>query len=151
MSLYLVRHGRYLSYDQDPEKGLSNYGSEEIKRVAKQIIKYQPSLSCIKHSGKKRALQTAQILASELHPNIHIQEISGINPQDNVIHYSDKIDNNKNEMLVGHLPFLEKLVSYLITGSPDNKIVNFANGTTVCLDQELHDWIIKWAVFPEIE
>ncbi len=151
MSLYLVRHGRYLSSDQDPEKGLSQYGSEEIKRVANQIKKYQPKISCIKHSGKKRALQTAQILASVLNPDINILEIKVINPQDEVKNFADTIDTNKNEMLVGHLPFMERLVSYLITGSPDNTVLKFSNGTVVCLDLESREWEIKWAVLPGVE
>lgn len=151
MSLYLVRHGRYLSADQDPEKGLSEYGSEEIRQVATQIKKYNPHLSCITHSGKKRALQTAQIFASVLSPHIQIKESSDINPNDDVIKFNDKINNSKNEMLVGHLPFLEKLVSYLITNSPENKVVDFSNGTTVCLDKEFENWVIKWVVLPGVE
>ncbi|MFO7891978.1 MAG: phosphohistidine phosphatase SixA [bacterium] len=148
MSLYLVRHGKYLSSDQDPKKGLSQYGSEEIKRVAGQIKKFRSPVFCIKHSGKKRALQTAEIIASVLNPDIKIQKINGINPQDDVISFADKIDNDKNEMLVGHLPFMEKLISYLITGSQDKKVLEFLNGTAVCLNKELREWVIQWAVQP---
>jgi len=148
MALYLVRHGRYVSSDQDPEKRLSTYGKKEIKDVADQINKYHPAVDCIKHSGKKRAMQTAQILATELKGDITIQEIDGISPNDDVIRFADRISNDKNEMLVGHLPFLERLISYLITGSPDKKVLDFSNGTTVCLDLEFKDWVIKWAVLP---
>jgi len=148
MSLYLVRHGKYLSSDQDPEKGLSEYGSEEIREVAEQIKKYHPAISCIKHSGKKRAMQTGKIIASVINETITLQQINGINPQDDVINFADKIDNDRNEMLVSHLPFLERLVSYLITGSPDKKVLDFSNGTIVCLDLEFKEWVIQWAVVP---
>lgn len=151
MSLYLVRHGKYLSSDQDPEKGLSQYGSEEIKRVAEQIKRYRTPISSIKHSGKKRALQTAEIIASVLDPGIKIQKINGINPQDDVVEYADKIDSSNNEMLVGHLPFMEKLISYLITGSQDKKVLNFFNGTAVCLNIEFKDWVIQWSILPGFE
>ncbi len=148
MALYLVRHGRYVSSDQDPEKGLSQYGTEEIKDVADQINKYHPAVDCIKHSEKKRAMQTGQILAAELNGDIKLQEIDGIGPNDDVINFADRINTDKNEMLVSHLPFLERLISYLITGSPDNKVLVFSNGTAVCLDLEFKDWVIKWVVLP---
>lgn len=151
MSLYLVRHGKYLPSDQDPEKGLSQYGSEEIKQVAEQIKKYRTPISCIKHSGKKRALQTAKIIASVLGSDIKVQKIKGINPQDNVVEFAVNIDSSRNEMLVGHLPFMERLTSYLVTGSQDKKILDFSNGTIVCLEAEFRDWVIQWAVLPGVE
>jgi len=55
-------------------------------------------------------------------------------------------------MLVGHLPFMERLVSCLITGSPDKSIIKFQTGGIVCLDQieKNGSWYIKWALMPKM-
>jgi len=57
-------------------------------------------------------------------------------------------------MLVGHLPFMEKLVSYLVADSPDRPpVVRFQNGGIVCLGRDLKSdaWFIKWTLFPQID
>jgi phosphohistidine phosphatase len=56
-------------------------------------------------------------------------------------------------MLVGHLPFMERLTSYLITGSTDKPVFKFQNGGILCMDQDMdtHTWFIKWALMPYIE
>jgi len=63
-----------------------------------------------------------------------------------------KITGKEDVMLVGHLPFMERLVSYLITGSIEITVFKFQNGGIVCLDrdQDTGSWYIKWALMPEI-
>jgi phosphohistidine phosphatase len=55
-------------------------------------------------------------------------------------------------MLVGHLPFMERLTSYLITGSIDKPVLKFQNGGIVCLDKDVDSgfWIIRWTLMPKI-
>lgn len=152
MALLLVQHGKSLPKDEDPEKGLSDEGVLDVKRIADAAKKYGVNISCIKHSGKKRALQTADIFASALQPELGVQEINGINPLDDVASFADNISSGEDLMLVGHLPFMEKLVSFLITGSIARPVIKFQNGGIVCLDEDTdnHWWVIKWALMPTI-
>ena len=152
MALFLVQHGKSLPKDKDPEKGLSDEGVLDVKRIADAAKKYGVNISCIKHSGKKRARQTADIFASALQPELGVQEISGINPLDDVPSFADNISSREDLMLVGHLPFMEKLVSFLITGSIAKPVIKFQNGGIVCLDEDpdSHWWVIKWALMPEL-
>jgi phosphohistidine phosphatase len=55
-------------------------------------------------------------------------------------------------MLVGHLPFMERLTSYLITGSIDIPVFKFQNGGIVCMDKDpdSRSWLIRWALMPKI-
>jgi phosphohistidine phosphatase len=55
-------------------------------------------------------------------------------------------------MLVGHLPFMERMTSFLITGSTENPVFKFQNSGIVCLDQdpETKSWFIKWTLMPNI-
>ena len=152
MALLLVQHGKSLLKDKDPAKGLSEEGISEVEHIAGVAKKYGVNVSRIMHSGKKRALQTAEIFASALKPDGGIQEIEGINPLDDVAAFADKIKISDNLMFVGHLPFMQRLTSYLITGSIEKPVFKFQNGGILCMDKdpETKGWLIKWALMPEI-
>ena len=54
-------------------------------------------------------------------------------------------------MIVGHLPFLGKLVALLVTGSEKNEIVEFGFGGVVCVDRrDDKKWRIAWMVTPSL-
>lgn len=152
MSIYLVQHGKSLSKDQDPERGLSEEGISDVKRIAAVAKGYSVKVTLIEHSGKKRAAQTAQIFADYLHPEKKAKERKGINPLDDVVDLAKDLDSKSNLMLVGHLPFLDKLISLLTTGNSDNSVFQLQNGGIVCLDNPggKNDWTIKWALMPNV-
>ncbi len=152
MALYLVQHGKSLSKNVDIHKGLSEEGVAEVKRIAGVAAQYGIKVSKILHSGKTRARQTAQIFAASFNVRNEIEEIEGMKPLDDVVRFAEKINKSDNVMLVGHLPFLEKLTSYLVIGSGEQSIFKFQNGGIICLDKELdsQSWIIKWALMPNI-
>ncbi len=153
MPIYLVQHGKSLPKEVDSEKGLSDEGIRVVERIADVAKEYGIKVSCIKQSGKKRARQSAEIFAAALSPQGGILEISGIDPMDDVKTFSSNLRSKENTMYVGHLPFMEKLTSYLICDDEDNLVFKFQNGGIVCLDQ-LEDsikWFIKWAFMPEIK
>jgi len=151
MPLFLVQHGKSLPKDVDPEKGLSEEGKNEVERIAALAREYGVAVSAINHSGKKRARQTAEILAGRLNPEKGIREIEGLAPLDAVTKLNLRPDAGL--MLVGHLPFMEKLTSYLIVGSFDRpKVLRFQNGGIVCVDRDPDGdaWFIKWTLFPRV-
>ncbi len=152
MALFLVQHGQSLPKDQDPNQGLSEDGIADTKRIAGVAKGYGIHVSRIRHSGKARALQTAEIFAAALEPDEGVQEIGGIKPLDDVVNFADFLDTESNLMVVGHLPFMERLTSYLITGSIAPPVFKFQNSGIVCLDkdQESRSWVIKWALMPNI-
>lgn len=150
MALFLVQHGKSLPKDKDPNKGLSEAGIHETERIAQVAKGYGVHVSSIAHSGKTRARQTADIFASALKPEGGLQEISGLNPLDDVTAVA--IDSTEDRMLVGHLPFMERLTAYLITGSIERPVFKFQNSGIVCLDKapDIGSWVIKWALMPQI-
>ncbi len=153
MALFLVQHGEALSEDVDLERSLSAGGKADVERIAGVAKGYQVRVSRIEHSGKKRAAQTAEILATALGPPDGVEQRAGINPMDDVASLAGALQPQADLMLVGHLPFLERLASFLITGSSDRRVFRFQNGGIVCLDREDGDdgWFIKWALMPEID
>ncbi|MBW2671732.1 MAG: phosphohistidine phosphatase SixA [Deltaproteobacteria bacterium] len=172
MALFLVQHGKSLPKEKDPNKGLSEGGIHETERIAQVAKGYGVHVSGIAHSGKTRARQTADIFASALRPEGGLQEISGLNPLDDVASAlrpegglqeisglnplddvtAIAIDSTEDRMLVGHLPFMERLTAYLITGSIERPVFKFQNSGIVCLNKapDTKSWVIKWALMPHI-
>lgn len=152
MALYIVQHGKSVSKDIDPEKGLSDEGRAEVEHIAKVAQNYGVRVAHIKHSGKKRAQQTAEIFASALTPERGVKSADGMSPMDDVAVFSNGIDFEEDCMLVGHLPFMERLISYLITGSIERPVFKLQNGGILCLDKGQGSGlpIITWALMPTI-
>ena len=152
MALYLVQHGLSLSKAEDPERGLSEAGIADTKRVAEVAAGYQVQTLKIHHSPKKRARQTAEIMAGALQPADGMSEKDGLLPLDDVEKIAPTLAAVDELMLVGHLPFMEKLTSLLVTGDPEQRIFKFQNSGIVCLDREGNDpfWFIKWTLMPNI-
>ena len=152
MALYLIQHGKSLPKDQDPDQGLSQEGIAETERMANLAKDHGLTVSQIRHSVKTRARQTAEIFARSLNPPQGIQEVSGIKPMDDVAAYAAKIDPDEDVMLVGHLPFMERITSYLITASIEPTVFKFQNSGIVCVDKdpEKQSWVIWGALTPKI-
>ncbi|HKK90181.1 MAG TPA: phosphohistidine phosphatase SixA [Desulfobacteraceae bacterium] len=150
MALYLVQHGKSLPKTEDPEKGLSPSGKEETVRIATVAEGYAVPVFRIKHSGKKRAGETAAIFADHLKPVQGVDEAVGIMPMDDPAAFAAALDPLDNAMVVGHLPFMERLVSLLVTGSTEKKIFKFQNSGIICLEREDGQWFIKWTLMPKI-
>jgi phosphohistidine phosphatase len=153
MALFLVQHGKSLPKDIDADPSLSEEGTLEAKRIAEVARGYGVHVSEIWHSGKKRARQTADIFAHALDPENGVKAVGGLNPMDDVAAFARHIGNEEDIMLVGHLPFLAKLTSYLITGTVDRSVFKFQNGGILCLDRDLdtRTWMIKWSLMPHIK
>jgi len=152
MALYLVQHGKSLPKDVDPDQGLSEEGIAETKRIADVAADYGINVSHIKHSVKTRAHKTAKIFASALNPPRGMTEAEGLKPMDDVVAFAASIAPNDNTMLVGHLPFMERMTSYLVTGSTDKPVFKFQNSGIVCLnkDPDTGSWVIVWTLMPKI-
>jgi phosphohistidine phosphatase len=152
MALFLVQHGKSVPKEQDSEQALSEEGIAEVKRIASVAKGYGVKPSQILHSGKTRAKQTAKLIAEELAPERGVAPRNGLDPNDDVGALASYLDSKENWMLVGHLPFLEKLTSFLTCGAQDKLVFKFQNAGIVCLDfeRERHLWYIKWALMPQL-
>jgi phosphohistidine phosphatase len=153
MALYLVQHGKSLPKDIDPEQGLSDTGRAEVKRIAAVAAGYAVKITRIAHSGKKRASQTAAIFAAAFDLKDKVVERSGLKPLDDVVRLSAELRSQDGLMLVGHLPFMEKLTSHLVTGNTDKAVFKFQNAGIVCLEEDnaKNSWYIKWTLMPHID
>jgi phosphohistidine phosphatase len=125
----------------------------DVEQVAKWAREHGLRVARIIHSGKKRALQTAEIFAAALKPEGGVVVQEGLKPLDDPAVFAATIADTDNLLVVGHLPFMEKLVAYLVTGSMEPLVLKCINGGIVCLDREPINghWCIKWTIVPRLE
>ncbi len=152
MALYLVQHGKAVPKDQDPEEPLSDQGKKEVEAIAQEAMNKGIKLNRIEHSPKLRAEQTAEIFQKYLQPTQGIKQRDGIKAKDDVGIVANEVSSEQEIMLVGHLPFMEKLTSCLLVGEEERRTVKFQNGGIVVLDKdgESGEWVLITTLFPYI-
>ena len=152
MKLYLVQHAKAAPKQIDPQRPLTEEGRRDIQKVAAFIQPLKLSVDYLWHSGKKRAEQTTELLAEVVKINKTQTIHDGLGPNDDVtVLRNEIVCSPQDVMIVGHLPFLSKLASLLLTGSESTNTVSFRQGGIVSLSRyEGNQWQIDWMVTPEL-
>jgi phosphohistidine phosphatase len=151
VDLYLVQHGEAKPEAEDPERPLTDQGVETVRRMASWAAQVGLRVDQIGHSGKRRAEQTAALLAERLSPAKGVIVVEGLKPNDDVRPVAEALQAEHGPvMLVGHLPFLSRLASLLVAGNPEGGVIRFQQGGIVCLVQEEGKWIVNWVMPPEL-
>jgi len=151
MKLYLVQHAKAVSEQVDPQRPLSEEGRLDVQKVATFIKPLGLCIDYLWHSQKKRAIETAEILAEVLKINNAKIARDGLAPNDDVKALKDELLSQRDIMIVGHLPFVSKLASLLLAGAESANVVAFKNAGIVCLNcSDNGHWQIDWMITPEL-
>jgi phosphohistidine phosphatase len=152
MRVYLVQHGQAMSEDQDPGRHLTEKGIADVRKISLFLKNAQIRVDAIWHSGKARALQTAEILAERIISKHDVIEHKGLSPNDNIMPVKNELhESDADIMIVGHLPFLSKLASSLVIGNESAQLISFQQGGLVCIEKaEDKTWKIRWMIVPEL-
>ncbi len=149
MYLLLMQHAKSKTKEDDPERGITDEGRNETLRTAKYLDNMDFNVDEIWHSSKKRSRETAELVTSVNNLHNILSEKDFLSPLDEVKPAVKVLNSfNKNLMIVGHLPFLSKLASSLITGSEDFEPVKFFNSGIVTLFREGNSWKIISVTIP---
>lgn len=153
MKLYCVRHAEAEAAYDDAARPLSIKGQMDIERVARYLGQYDLHIRHIMHSGKRRAEQTACVLAKHLEVEEVTACLSLLDCEAEVEPMIEMIKTwSEDTMIVGHLPFMAKLISGLVINDSDFfPILNYPPGCIVALDHfDNQRWIINWLLRPDI-
>jgi phosphohistidine phosphatase len=150
MKIYVVRHGESLSTSPDDTRPLSEKGKDDIKRLANFIVHLNIKVNRIVHSPKYRAQETAEILSSAISLFGTIETSAQLDPLASISHIINQFNVWEGDsLIVGHMPFMGKLVNKLTSGDEDNNVVIFKPGNIVCLElTERERWSICWMLTP---
>jgi phosphohistidine phosphatase len=152
MKLYLLQHGEACAKDIDPDRPLTDRGKADVDRLASFLKHADVSVERVIHSGKLRAVQTAEHVAKAIAPGLELESSGIINPNDNPKAFDWQSDSwDRDTLVVGHLPFLAKLVSHLVVEDDTRAITAYRPGSIVCLQREnATHWQIDWMIRPEL-
>jgi phosphohistidine phosphatase len=152
MKLYLVRHGQAVSETVDPERPLSREGKAEVRKVAGFLKSAGVKVPEILHSGKARARQTAEILASAVASGCSPRAVGGVAPNDPVHVVSrELVSRSEDLMLVGHFPHVARLGAFLLTGDETGFGLTFPTASVLSLEcDERGSWTLAWMIVPEL-
>lgn len=148
MHLYLVRHGQAQSRHDDPQRGLTDAGTREVRRMADHLAERAIVVDRIWHSDKARAAQTAALIAERLNPPDGCVERDGLKPNDSVTPIAESLEAFEGSlMIVGHLPFVDDLAERLLGSHPTGRLTPCAG--VMCLRRGEHGaWSGLWMTRP---
>jgi phosphohistidine phosphatase len=149
MEVYLVQHGEAKRKEEDPERPLTEKGKDDVRKMAAFLSQSNVRVFQIRHSGKKRAEETALILADHLSPPSGVKIVQGLAPNDDATPVAETLHlETEPVMIVSHLPFLSRLASLLVTGDEEQTVVHFTMGGCARLVTENGNWTVEWVVTP---
>jgi phosphohistidine phosphatase len=148
--ILLLRHGQAKSKEEDPQRGLTEAGRREVSRVAAALRPLFRDPQAIWHSGKKRAGETALILAQAVGGAERLGAHSGLDPEDPAAAVAAELRSYSGRLaVVGHLPHLNRLISLLLIGRDSPELFQLPSAGAVCLEREQGLWRVRWMLTPE--
>ena len=152
MKVYLVRHGEAVEAHMDPSRPLDSEGIRNAEKVARFLKQAEIKVEKIWHSKKKRAQQTAEIIKSKINSSASLIEKDCLSPNDSPqTIFNEVIQLKEDVMIVGHLPFLDRLTSLFVIQDESNCLVVFNPATTVILEgQSFQPFRITSVIQPDM-
>lgn len=150
MRIYLMQHGDAVPKEQDPDRPLTPEGSREIASLAETLAGYGVRIARVLHSGKSRARQTAEIMAQWLTGHGEVETRPQLGPTDPLGALMTELTDWREETLVvGHMPYVSRLLSALVVGDEQRPVVDYRPGGVAALDrQDDGTWLITWMLRP---
>ncbi len=134
MKIYLMQHALAYSAEEDQERSLNPEGIEQAKASARGIKKLGLSFDLVMTSPKRRAQQTAALIAEAVrYPYSDILTTEALLPNqspEEVLEILQKESTDSHILVVSHLPYLENLARELMQGGD----IHFENSGLTCFD-----------------
>ncbi len=139
MRLYIVRHGKACAEAIDPARPLTPEGITQTRKIADFLKTHGHSVEAVFHSPKLRAQQTAEIFHKIINPAAAMTVKKYLSPEDDIkLIIKDIGKTEKNLMIVGHLPFVDRLVSFFIFGDESQLVAKFFESSVAVLERGAH-------------
>ncbi len=130
MELFILRHGeagkRLSAGSKDAERPLTVTGQKEVEEVAKSLRDLEIEFDFVVTSPLKRANQTAILVAKMLKNEKKLEDWNELKPEGNRLELYRKLSRLKQEssvLIVGHEPYLSKMISEIISDGQNARIV----------------------------
>jgi phosphohistidine phosphatase len=160
MNLYLLRHGIAVDpskpgFAKDAERPLTPRGRRRLRQITEAMGALRISFDVILSSPYVRAMQTAEIVAKSLKRRKQLtfsdDLMPGGNPRLLIQRLNDLRPKSKNILLVGHEPYLSRLIALLTAGNT-GMAIDLKKGGLCKLEAESLRYgrcaILEWLLAP---
>jgi len=155
MEVYLMQHGKALSEEVDPERSLSPEGENQISASGQALQKMGIGFDLIVTSPKKRARQTAEIVARTVNYPVNdietTETLQPTVPAQQAITFLTTHEDKRRVLLAGHLPSLGEIASRLLSEASSVSI-RFEMGGVCRIDMDrlqVGAGQLRWYVTPD--
>jgi phosphohistidine phosphatase len=154
MNLYLMRHANAGLGRENPlldaKRSLVKEGKEQCILMARTLSALKVQIDVIVSSPLKRALQTAQLVGTEMGYDARVEISQALSPdadyaefQKMLAHYS----GYDGVLVVGHNPNVFQFLGRLITGN-GGAAVRMRKGSVARIDLDRHPPLLQWLIDP---
>ena len=151
-----MQHGLALGQEVDPERSLSPEGEDQIRDSGRALKKLNISFDLIISSSKKRARQTAELVAESvgypISKILRTEKLDPAAPASEILSFLDSFREATRILLTGHLPSLNAVASKLLGAGGDSFLLRFENGGVCRIDCETPregSGILHWHLTPD--
>jgi phosphohistidine phosphatase len=131
VNIYILRHGIAVERDEwdsksDAERPLTAEGEKQLRKTSRVLEKMKLDFDLILSSPFARARQTAEIVADKLNLKKQLKFSDELQPSGSAKklfrQLTDLKPASENILLVGHEPYLSKLIALLTLGNTNMEI-----------------------------
>ncbi|MEO7402632.1 MAG: histidine phosphatase family protein [Burkholderiales bacterium] len=146
MKIYFIHHAEALTAEENPRRPINTKGREQATRLGTRLRALGVSPTRILHSDKLWTIETAQCIAAQLGIAERAKQAAyPINTEDPIAPFIAEIATTQGDlMMCGHVEFLIRAASHLVSGDETTRVVEFkpGNGTMVCIEGAGSTWAI---------
>lgn len=141
-----MRHGDALGGIDDYARPLSDAGRAEAARAGVFLERAGAAPRMIYHSDLLRAVETAELVAEKLGIHSEMEKRKDLRPECPWRSFADDFMKNNmpsNALVVGHMPFVGNLASYLLCGN-ESMSIKFTTGSIICVERSEAGWTLRY-------
>jgi phosphohistidine phosphatase len=156
MILYLMRHAnaglRRPNPSLDAKRALVKDGKDQCVLMARTLSSLKVQIDAVVSSPLKRALQTAQFVATELGHEAKIEISPALAPDGQYADFQAllaKYSGSEGVLAVGHNPNIVQFLGKLVTGNGGASL-RLRKGAIARIDLDRHPAQLQWLIDPRL-
>jgi phosphohistidine phosphatase len=156
MILYVMRHAsaglRRPNPLLDAKRGLVKEGKDQCILMARTLSAMKVQIDAVVSSPLKRALQTAQFVATELGHEARIEVSPALAPDGSYTDFQSLLNAHEGVegiLVVGHNPNLVEFMGKLVTGNGGASL-RLRKGAIARVDLDRHPPQLQWLIDPRL-
>jgi phosphohistidine phosphatase len=156
MNLYLMRHANAGVPRENPaldaKRALVKEGKDQCMMMAHMLSAFKVQVDVIVASPLKRAMQTAQMVGTELgyEGKVEVSPALGLNGSyPDFLKMLARYADREGVLVVGHNPNLFQFLGRMITGN-GGAAIRMRKGSIARVDMDHHPALLRWLIDPRM-